>query len=105
VGRIAVEVNGDFPVLVMTKRMPKQLESVLVIGEGTQSFQSFEPKLRREEGGKIEHVEYDKGDSHFQRDTNAETRVAEVINLLRIELDKQGPSPIFLLSSLPHCSS
>ena len=92
VGRMALEVEGDYPVLLMIRRMPKKLESLIIIGGGGSKVFSLEPKLRREEGGKVEHVEYDKAERHFQHELEktAQARVKAIMDTLQREFNKSG---------------
>ncbi|UCE33735.1 MAG: hypothetical protein JSV40_11040 [Deltaproteobacteria bacterium] len=92
VGRMALEVEGDYPVLLLIRRMPKKLESLTIIGGGGSKVFGLEPKLRNEEGGKVEHVEYDKAERHFQHEPEetAQDRVKAITDTLQREFDKSG---------------
>lgn len=92
VGRMALEVEGDYPVLLLIRRMPKELESLITIGSGASKVFGLKPKLRREEGGKVEHVEYDKAERHFQHELEktAQGRVKAIRDTLQREFNKSG---------------
>jgi hypothetical protein len=100
VGRIAFEVEGDYPVLVTVKRLPKELDSLVIFGKAGVKRYHMQPKVKREEGGKIEHVEYDRAERHFQSEPEetTETHVQEMTNSLAAELNKRGLSPEKLLT-------
>lgn len=91
-GRMALEVEGDYPRLLVVKRIPQELDSLAIIGKGKTKVYGFEPKRRKEEGGKIEHVEYDKADSQSRSEPekNAETWMEQIADSLKTELDKRG---------------
>lgn len=95
VGRMALEVEGDYPMLLTIKRLPKELDSMVTVGSGKAKVYGFEPKGNKEEGGKIEHVEYDKAERHFQYeiDKNAETWIEQIVDSLKTELHKRATTP------------
>jgi len=92
VGRLALEVKGEYPVLFTLERLPKELQRILIVGKEESKGYSLEPKIKKEEGDKIEHVEFDKAERHFQSepDKEAENWYEEMIHSLRTELDKRG---------------
>lgn len=91
VGRIALEVEGDYPTLLMIRRKPKELVSLLMAGNGETTAYKFEPRVKKEEGDKIEHVEYDKAERHFQHELekNAEIWIETIMDSLKTELSKR----------------
>jgi hypothetical protein len=103
VGRLALETKADYPILLTIKRMSKQLDSLVIIGGDSQKFYSFKPVARREEGGKIEHVEYDKAERHFQYEgeTDVETKIERILDSLRVKLNKMGLTVENLLAMEP----
>lgn len=92
VGRMALQAKGDYPTLLVIQRKPKELSSLLIVGSGDTTAYSFKPSIRREEGDKIEHVEYDRAERHLQheRNKNAETWGEEIMDSLKTELGKKG---------------
>ena len=92
VGRMALQAEGNYPTLLMIRRKPKELDSLAIVGSGDTTAYSFKLRVRKEEGGKIEHVEYDKAERHLQHepDKNAETRVERMLDSLKDELSKKG---------------
>jgi len=91
-GRMALEVEGDYPMLLIIRRMPKKLESLMVIGSGGSKVFGFQSKVRREEGGKVEHIEYDKAERHFQHELEetAQFKVKAITDALQKEFKKNG---------------
>jgi hypothetical protein len=92
VGRMALQARNDYPTLLIIRRKPKELDNLVIIGSGDTRVYNFKPRIKRKEGGKIEHVEYDKAERHFQyeRDKNAENLVERILNSLKDELGKKG---------------
>lgn len=95
VGRMALEAEGDYPELLIINRMPKELDSLLIIGNGKAKAYGFAPKRRNKEGGKIEHVE-----RHFEHEPgkNAGAWVKQIMDFLRMELGKRRISVRKLLA-------
>jgi hypothetical protein len=102
-GRLALEVKGEYPVLFTIERLPKELQRILILGKEDIRGYSLEPKTKKEEGDKIEHVEYDKAERHFQSDPDqkAERWYGELVNSLRTELEKRGLTAEKILSREP----
>ncbi len=103
VGRMALEVKGDYPVLLSIKRLPKELDRLMIVGSDHAKVYRLEPKAKKEEGDKIEHVEFDRAERHFQPEPEekAEVWVAEVTEALKNELDRKGLSAKKLLNEDP----
>jgi hypothetical protein len=60
VGRMAFEVAEDYPLLLLVKRLPRHIESLLLVGRTEVKEYPLEEKRTVKEGGKIEHILYDK---------------------------------------------
>jgi hypothetical protein len=103
VGRMALDFKGEYPLLLTVKRLPKELDRLMIVRSGSAKAYRLEPKAKREEGDKIEHVEYDKAEHHFQPepDEQAEAWFAEVMEVLRNELSRKGLSTKKLLEGDP----
>ena len=103
VGRMALEVEADYPLLFQIKRMPKQLDSLIIIGRSNQKFYGFKPKGRKEEGRKIEYVQYDGTERpyHYKGEADVETRIEEMMELLKTEINQRGLSAQNLLTTEP----
>jgi hypothetical protein len=101
VGRMAFHVAEDYPMLFLVKRLPKEIESLLLVGPGGAKEYVLEEKKTVKEGGKIEHVLYDKKDPGRgeQDGKGADAWVAELADALNGELKKKGLTAEKLLSS------
>lgn len=95
VGRLALEVKGDYPILFTIKRLPKELDRLMLLGSEHPKVYRLEPKIKREEGDKIEHIEFDKAERHFQPelDKEAEAGFRDIADALKKELEKKGFTP------------
>lgn len=100
VGRMAFHVAEDYPMLFLVKRLPKEIERLLLVGPGGAREYVLEEKKTIKEGGKIEHVLYDKKDSGRgeQEGKGADSWVAELTDSLKAELKKKGLTPEKLFS-------
>ncbi|MEW6374175.1 MAG: hypothetical protein AB1502_00080 [Thermodesulfobacteriota bacterium] len=96
VGRMALESGEDYPVLFLVKRLPRQIETLLIVGPTRVEGYTLEEKRTVKEGNKIEHILYDKKDS-YPRQRN-EGWVAELKERLKAELKKKGLTAEKLLS-------
>jgi hypothetical protein len=95
VGRMAFHLAEDYPMLFLVKRLPKEIERLLLVGPGEAREYVLEDKKTIKEGGKIEHILYDRKDSGRgeQEGKGAEAWVAELANSLKTELKKKGLAP------------
>jgi hypothetical protein len=103
VGRMAFDVKGDYPILVTVKRLPKELDRLMIVGSNNAKVYHLEARAKRGEGDKIEHVEYDRAEGHFhpQPDERAEVWLAEFMETIRNELNRKGLSAKRLLDEDP----
>jgi len=103
VGRVALDVKGQYPLLLTVKRLPKELDRLMIVGGGGAKAYRLEPKAKKEEGDKIEHVEYDKAERHFQPEPDEQAKAwwAEVMEALRNELGRKGLPARKLLNGDP----
>lgn len=103
VGRIVLNVNEDYPVLLIVNRLPKELDRLMIVGGGNAKGYLLEPNVKKEEGDKIEHVEYDKAERYFQPQPEGQGKVwfTEVIETLKNELSQKGLSAEKLLNEDP----
>jgi len=92
VGRMALEVAEEYPVLLLIKRLPKEIKNVLILGTVGLKMYALEGKTRKREGGKIEHISYDSKDLNSTKEgnSNANKWVAEIIDSLKMELKNRG---------------
>jgi hypothetical protein len=100
IGRIALEVEADYPVLFAVKRLPKELDSLVIFGKTGVKRYHMEPKVKREEGDKIEHLRYDRAERHFQPEPQetADIHFQEMMDSLEANLNKKGLSVEKLLT-------
>ena len=103
VGRIVLNANGDYPLLLTVNRLPKELDRLMIVGGGNAKGYHLEPSVKKEEGGKIEHVEYDKAARTFQPqpEGQGEAWFTEVLETLKNELSQKGLSAEKLLNEDP----
>ncbi len=102
-GRVVLEAAADYPLLLTVKRLPKELESLTIVGSEPAKVYEVEPKKKKEEGDKIEHVEFDRAERHFQphpKETGQDG-LQEVARLLAGEVTKNDLSPKKLLNLNP----
>jgi hypothetical protein len=103
VGRIVLNANEDYPILLTVNRLPKELDRLMIVGGGNTRGYHLEPSVKKEEGDKIEHVEYDKAERYFQPQPEGQGEVwlTEVIETLKNELSQKGLSAEKLLNEDP----
>jgi hypothetical protein len=93
-------VAEDYPLLFLVKRLPRQIETLLLVGRREVKEYLLEEKRTVKEGVKIEHILYDRKDpSPCER---AEGWVAGIKEQLKAEIEKKGFSPEQLLSLDDH---
>jgi hypothetical protein len=99
IGRVSLEVTGSAPELLLIKRLPGDVESILLVGSEELKAYGLQEKVTVKEGGKVEHVFYDKKRPDF-RQHNAATAsawYAEILESLVTELQRQGVSAASVL--------
>jgi len=88
VGRMAFEVAEDYPLLFLVKRLPRHIETLLLVGRMEVKEYTLEERRTVKEGGKIERILYDKKDSSpCERN---EGWVAELKERLKSEMENRG---------------
>jgi len=96
-GRMAFQLEDDYPILVLVRRKPKELESLLIVG-GSMSAYSFSPETTKREGDKYIQVEYDRAERHMQHEIESvEAVIEEMLAQLETELAKGDTSAEKLL--------
>ena len=102
-GRVVLQAGADYPLLLTVKRLPKELESLAIVGSEPAKVYEVEPKKKKEEGDKIEHVEFDRAERHFQPHSKqtGQDAVQEMPRLLAAEITKKNLSPQKLLNLEP----
>jgi hypothetical protein len=92
VGRLSLSAGDDYPLLQLIKRLPGRIESILFIGkQGPQSYR-MEEKMTVREGGKVEHIFYDRKRPNFSMEDEpaASARFKAILDSLRSELHNKG---------------
>jgi hypothetical protein len=92
VGRLSLEVADDYPELLLIKRLPRHIERILFVGRESLQAYVLEEKVTVKEGGKVEHIFYDKKRPGFKMEdaSAASTCFAAVLGSLNEELQKKG---------------
>jgi len=100
-GRVVLEAGANYPLLLAVKRLPKELETLAIVGSEPAKVYEVEPKKKKEEGDKIEQVEFDR--AHFQPHPkqSGQDTVQEIPRLLAKEITKKNLSPQELLNLEP----
>ena len=94
VGRVSLDATGENPQLLMIRRLPRQVDSILLVGkDGPQAYALAEKNTVRE-GGKVEHVFYDKKKPDFKKEefSVASSRYEDILQALGRELKDRGLS-------------
>jgi hypothetical protein len=99
-GRLSVDVQDDYPMLYLINRLPTKLERILLLGEAGAKMYVLDEKVAVKEGGKTEHIMYDKKRPAFSAEPTekADAWMTELTEALREELRSKGLSAMeFLL--------
>jgi hypothetical protein len=102
-GRAVLERGVDYPLLLTVKRLPKELESLTIVDGNAAKVYHVEPKGKKEEGDKIEHVEYDRAERHFQPHAQeiGEEGIQAMTRPLATEMTRKDLDPKKLLDLEP----
>ncbi len=100
VGRLSVEVPEDYPMLHLVNRLPSKLERILLLGPGETKMYLMDEKVTVKEGGKTEHIMYDKKRSPFSAEPaeKASAWITELTGALQGQLREKGISTTEILS-------
>jgi hypothetical protein len=93
VGRLSVEMGDAYSELKLIKRLPGRVESILFVGRhGPPQAYVLEEKTTVREGGKTEHIFYDKKRPNFAMENGsaASARYSMILDALRKELEKRA---------------
>jgi hypothetical protein len=101
VGRLSVDVQDDYPMLHLISRAPNKLERILLLGPDDAKMYLLEEKATVKEGGKTEHIMYDKKRPAFSAEPaeKADAWITELTEALRGELKRKGLSAMEILSA------
>jgi hypothetical protein len=99
VGRLSVDVRDDYPMLYLINRLPSKLERILLLGEAGARMYLLDEKVTVKEGGKTEHVMYDKKRPAFSAGPaqKADAWMTELTEALREQLRSKGLSAMEIL--------
>ena len=106
-GRLSFNAGGEWPELLVLKRVPDDLSGVLLVGEGSTEEYVLDEALERyegtfEAGGKREYVKFDRTNPHAPQDSRDGTqRLAGMVEAVKLELARTGIGPAALLSEEP----
>jgi hypothetical protein len=100
VGRMAFDVAEDYPLLFLVERLPRQIETLLLVGRKEIKGYTLEEKRTVKEGGKVEHILYDR--KVLSPCERAEGWVAEIKEQLEAEMKKKGLTAEHLISLDDH---
>ncbi len=88
VGKMAFEAKEDWPYLLKINRLPKELESILIVGEGDSRFYDFR---RDEEAQASDFVDFEKAERHLKIDSkDAELFLADLLDSMKAEIERDG---------------
>lgn len=100
IGRLSLETSGSYPELLVVDRLPGRVESILLVStDGVQTY-ALEEKVTIKEGGKLEHVFYDKKRPSFSKADTAEaaSHYDEILKSVKGALERRGLSATSLLA-------
>ncbi len=92
IGRVSLERASSAPELLLIKRLPGNIESILLVGSEELKAYGLQEKVTVKEGGKVEHVFYDKKRPDFcQRSADtASAWYAGILDSIEKELQRKG---------------
>jgi hypothetical protein len=101
VGRLSVDVPDDYPILHLINRLPSNLERILLLGEAGGKMYVLDEKVTVKEGGKTEHIMYDRKRPPFSAEPpkRADAWITELTEALGTELERKGLSAVDILST------
>ncbi len=99
IGRVSLERASSAPELLLIKRLPSDIESILLVGSEDLKAYGLQEKVTVKEGGKVEHVFYDKKRPDFcqQDDATASAWYALILDSIEKELKSKGISATSVL--------
>jgi hypothetical protein len=94
IGRMAFDVTENYPLLFLVKRLPKQIESILIMESSGPKAYPLQERRSIREGSKVERIFFEKKDP-VQIDDNgkkAENWVADLLDSIKAALKEKGLS-------------
>jgi hypothetical protein len=100
VGRLSVEVPDDYPMLHLINRLPGKVERILLLGPDEAKAYLMEEKVTVREGGKTEHIMYDRKRPLFSAEPadKADAWIAELVGGIQGRFRDKGLSAADVLS-------
>ena len=106
-GRMSFEVGDEYPIFYVLRRLPMDLNRLLIVSKDRASSYDLSTAVERHEGtfeagGKLEYVKWDKTDSKFpSKRSDAPENLDEILNALREALKNKGIDAQNLLKTDP----
>jgi hypothetical protein len=103
-GRLALEVGTSYPQLFIIDRMPRDLNSLLILDSNSAKYYELDSEVETwegifEAGGKKEYVKYDKTDPRYlQEYRESEEILSKLMNSVKLGLEKEKLSTEDLLA-------
>lgn len=95
-GRLALELGESYPQLFIIKRVPRDIDSLLIMGNDYTKYYNLDLEMEINEGifesgGKREYIKYNKTDTKYPHEPSDDRKVLnELLNSLKCEIDKKG---------------
>jgi hypothetical protein len=106
-GRISFEVGDEYPIFYVLRRLPMDLNRLLIVSKDRVSSYDLSTAIERHEGtfeagGKLEYVKWDRTDSKFPSEmSDAPKNLDETLSALREALKNKGIDTQDLLGADP----
>ncbi|MBA4418883.1 MAG: hypothetical protein C0392_13400 [Syntrophus sp. (in: bacteria)] len=103
IGRMSFDMGDDYPLLFVVRRLPSEVESVLMIdGAGAKSCNLAEKTMVRF-GDRTEHIFYDQGTAGcaFEDNGEAHSWVSMLVEGAKKDIEKQQLNAMQILSMTP----
>ncbi len=88
VGRMTFEAEEEYPYLLRIDRLPKDLDSMMIVGGDDSKVYDFRSS---EEVQELDFIDFDKAERHFKIDSNdAEHSLKDIVDLMKTEMNRRG---------------
>lgn len=94
-GRLSLEVGTSYPQLFIINRMPRDLNSLLILDNNSAKYYELDSEVETwegifEAGGKKEYIKYDRTDPRYPQESREGTEIlSELMNSVKREIDKE----------------
>ena len=94
-GRLSLEVGTSYPQLFIINRMPRDLNSLLILDNSSAKYYELDPEVETwegifEAGGKKEYIKYDRTDPRYPQEyMEGREILSELMNSVKREIDKE----------------